>query len=448
MPEQATIQTNPPAAASPLRGWVAPSAERPRAAAEAQTGKRGHMARPLALGFAAVFASALQDNAKEPTPLSGDKPVVANTARGGAMDQPVNAIALALSGNIDGAPLLKTTAEPATPNGPLSAGPTAPREDRLKHPKQAPSQAALELSDAPAQGTVAAPITSLPMPPRQLTKQASPDFTATETLNDRTPVAAKAGQVPHEPPMAPSATGIRAGDSSDHLAKPSTLSQPVPMPSLETSDQIPQPLALSVPPGPNFSVGAPVPAARLQAPEPVSTTTTSPADEVAPAVIRLSSADGARHISLQLTPTDLGLVDIRIEQPKDGPVTITLTVQHPRTLDLLQRDLEQLSQTLDRAGLSTEGRQISLHLAPTHTPPAPTDPVAPASQPAAGGMQDQGSGQGTGPHANPDADTGRHSRSRGGPDFAMEGPQPEIALPPWAFVANKTEHRAGLNITA
>lgn len=447
MPDQATIQTNPQAAELSPRGGAASSAQRAGSAAEAQTGSRGHTARPLAAGFAAVFASALQDNAKGPTPMHGDKPVAGVAALGEGLNQPVNALALALTGNIDGAPTLKTTAQTGAPDGVPSVDSTAQGEDRPKHLKPAFAKAASERPDASPQDTVAASVTCLPTPPPQTTKRASPDFSAAATFDDSTPLAAKLGHVPHDPLIVSPATDIRASDSGDLLEKLSTLGQPVLASSLERIDTVAQPLALSVPLAPSFSLGAPVQAPRLQAPGSVSSTG-SPADQVAPAVIRLSSADGARHISLQLTPTDLGLVDIRIEQPKDGPITITLTVQHPRTLDLLQRDLEQLSQTLDRAGLSSEGRQVSLHLAPAHTPAASSHPASSATPPAAGGMADQGSGQGAGPHANPNADMGQHSRSRGGPDFTLAAPQPANASPPSVFISYQTDHRAGLNITA
>ncbi len=92
-------------------------------------------------------------------------------------------------------------------------------------------------------------------------------------------------------------------------------------------------------------------------------TPASPSEHIAPVVIQLSAADGARHISLQLTPHALGRIDIEVDQPKTGPVTVQLTAEHPETLDMLKRDQAQLNQALDRAGVPSEHRVITFHVA-------------------------------------------------------------------------------------
>ena len=116
----------------------------------------------------------------------------------------------------------------------------------------------------------------------------------------------------------------------------------------------------------------------------------TPTDQIAPALIHLSTTDGARRISLQLTPSNLGTVDIQIDQPVSGPTTITLTVQHADTLALLHKDIEQLTKALDRAGFDDGARTISLHLAPSHTP---LPEIAPASQsPPSHGQNPQSQG--------------------------------------------------------
>lgn len=89
----------------------------------------------------------------------------------------------------------------------------------------------------------------------------------------------------------------------------------------------------------------------------------SPADQIAPVFLRIKSGEGSRQISLQLTPEALGRVDILIDQPHDGPVVVTVTTSHQHTLDLLKTDQAQLSQALDRSGLSPQLRVIVFHLA-------------------------------------------------------------------------------------
>ena len=115
-------------------------------------------------------------------------------------------------------------------------------------------------------------------------------------------------------------------------------------------------------------------------------TTASPSTQVAQVLVKLSAADGTRRISLQLTPTGLGRVDIRLDQPPDGPARITLTAEHPQTLVALQRDETGLSLALDRAGLAGEGRVVVYHLAAALAADAPapgTQLASPAATPAA-----------------------------------------------------------------
>jgi hypothetical protein len=121
--------------------------------------------------------------------------------------------------------------------------------------------------------------------------------------------------------------------------------------------------------------------ANLPAPAASPTGTLAPADQLAPVMLRLGSMDGARHISMQLTPDSLGRVDITVDQPKDGAVTVRLTADNPQTLAMLEQDKASLDTTLDRAGLASADRVVSFHLAAPHAVAATADAV-PSSQPA------------------------------------------------------------------
>ena len=116
---------------------------------------------------------------------------------------------------------------------------------------------------------------------------------------------------------------------------------------------------------------------------PASTASAPISDQIAPVLLRIATAGGSHQISLHLTPDTLGRVSIEIDQPKGGPVSVTLSAERPETLALLKRDETQLAQTLDRAGVPAENRVVSFHLAP-----------APATQSNQDSTSQNGPGQG------------------------------------------------------
>lgn len=123
---------------------------------------------------------------------------------------------------------------------------------------------------------------------------------------------------------------------------------------------------------------APSPAGSTIDLTPAASTAGSVADQVGRVVIHIAAGDGSRKISLQLAPEALGHLDIQIDQPKDGPTMVKMTTDNPQTLALLQNDHRQLSDVLDRAGIASDHRVLSFHLAAQTT-----EAVVPA-QPASG----------------------------------------------------------------
>ncbi len=115
------------------------------------------------------------------------------------------------------------------------------------------------------------------------------------------------------------------------------------------------------------SVAAPA-AAATTAPEAAAIRPT-PAAQAMPALVSLGGSRGTTHVTVRLDPQELGQVQIRVEQPNDGPARVTLTAQRPQTLDLLVRDQAQLHHALDQAGVPAEGRSITFHLAPSTASP-------------------------------------------------------------------------------
>ena len=74
----------------------------------------------------------------------------------------------------------------------------------------------------------------------------------------------------------------------------------------------------------------------------------------------------APHVTtIQITPVELGRVDVRIERTNDGPAKIQLIAERPETLSRLVHDQSQLQQALDHAGIPQNSRTIEFSLAPT-----------------------------------------------------------------------------------
>src|SRR5262249_16216539 len=66
-----------------------------------------------------------------------------------------------------------------------------------------------------------------------------------------------------------------------------------------------------------------------------------------------AAKDSVDKISIQLSPTELGQIHVKMKVDDDKNVTATITVERPSTLDLLQRDTKTLERALQEAGLKT-----------------------------------------------------------------------------------------------
>ena len=237
------------------------------------------------------------------------------------------------------------------------------------------------------------------------TVAALPDFSANPTLTS--PLAQSIPtspnpivQTPIQPPSiqpAPTQPGVTASPSSSSSRTAKTASEPgsaaSPAPSTQLSPQTPPP-----PPSPTDVAGSNTPsfativATTSIAPATISASSapasapgsvqrpavpSSPASQVAQAIIEPvkvvmsnpAQAAAAAHVTtIQITPIELGRVDIRIERPTDGPATIQLVAERPETLSRLIHDQSQLQQALDQAGVPQAGRILDFSLAP---PPPP-----------------------------------------------------------------------------
>ena len=89
----------------------------------------------------------------------------------------------------------------------------------------------------------------------------------------------------------------------------------------------------------------------------------SVADQVAPAVISAARNGEAGHrVTVSITPGELGQVSITVERNSNGTMHIQVSAEHLATLDLLRRDQDELTQTLDQAAGSRSGHSLSFSL--------------------------------------------------------------------------------------
>jgi flagellar hook-length control protein FliK len=179
--------------------------------------------------------------------------------------------------------------------------------------------------------------------------------------------AAANGPTPHAQPDVPAVTAAAAAQAAPVSATAPPVktapAAPSPLPG-------PSPLARSTQDQPStaatdtFSVNAGTPTTAPQAAAaPHAGTQATPAGQIAHAVAVHIPPSASGNVTIHLQPAELGAVQVRIERAHDGTATVTVQVEKSETLHSLQQDMPRLHQALDRAGLPTEARQVTLHLA-------------------------------------------------------------------------------------
>lgn len=84
-------------------------------------------------------------------------------------------------------------------------------------------------------------------------------------------------------------------------------------------------------------------------------------DQVAVNINR-AAAQGLDRISIQMRPSELGKVDVKMEVAHDGRVTAVITVERQETYDMLRGDSRALTQALQDAGLQADQNSLSFNL--------------------------------------------------------------------------------------
>lgn len=87
-----------------------------------------------------------------------------------------------------------------------------------------------------------------------------------------------------------------------------------------------------------------------------------PAGEQVAVQIKKGVGEGLDKISIRLDPGGLGKVDVKMEVGHDGRLMAVISADKPETLAMLQRDAQNLEQSLRDAGLKTSSDSLSFTL--------------------------------------------------------------------------------------
>lgn len=304
-------------------------------------------------------------------------------------------------------PAPMTTLTSSTPDRPLTT--RLASTQRTRAPERHADQASLPArTAAPAQGLIAT-ITSAPGP-----DAVADAYGAAAEPPPPAPTHAMAG--PADAPRGSTPVASSDGPTSAVAAeKPDTAMSAMPAVTdtgSTSADPRDGPLAPGTgnglagvghhPPIQRSSSPADAPAARG------AVTNAMPAHQVARALASLGMAslgmatDGSRQLALDLHPSSLGQVQVRITQTGEASARVEITAGQADTLALLRADTPSLHQALDAAGIPAANRDLSFTLAPpTIGPGDATIPGAgqlptgdnPGQRPAQQGFAEQGFAQ-------------------------------------------------------
>jgi flagellar hook-length control protein FliK len=79
-------------------------------------------------------------------------------------------------------------------------------------------------------------------------------------------------------------------------------------------------------------------------------------------IVQLQARNGKSSITVQLTPAELGRVDVRMDTKANGQTHVVLSAEKPETLALLQKDAGALQKALQQAGINANAENMSFNL--------------------------------------------------------------------------------------
>ena len=100
---------------------------------------------------------------------------------------------------------------------------------------------------------------------------------------------------------------------------------------------------------------------RMTAPQDRQTLPTPATEQVKVKLVKAAQG-GLDKIKIQLNPSELGKVEVRLEIGSDGAIRGTVIADKPETMDLLQRDAKQLERALQDAGFKTGGDSLDFQM--------------------------------------------------------------------------------------
>jgi flagellar hook-length control protein FliK len=95
--------------------------------------------------------------------------------------------------------------------------------------------------------------------------------------------------------------------------------------------------------------------------EPAACATARPVQQLALAIGRMVKGE-LRQLTIQLSPRDLGTIEISLELDADRRLSVAILVERPETLDLLRQDARQLERLLGQQGLGLGDAGLELGL--------------------------------------------------------------------------------------
>lgn len=142
---------------------------------------------------------------------------------------------------------------------------------------------------------------------------------------------------------------------------PEPVSQALPQPATQVTAPANQVVAAVMPNAVNTTAAASTAAAQ----RPVSADahdTDQPNLSALATAIAVKSAAGTKTFDIRMDPPELGRVDVHLSVDRDGKVQAMLSAEHPRTLELLQRDSQHLERALKDAGLDLSNNSLNFSL--------------------------------------------------------------------------------------
>ncbi|MGH7154536.1 MAG: flagellar hook-length control protein FliK [Acetobacteraceae bacterium] len=236
--------------------------------------------------------------------------------------------------------------KPHADRGSIGAAPEIARDASLPPP---PSPA-LPASSAGATGVVPSTSPALPAPPAT--------FAGPKLI--RTPPAANIPQTETKTPA------FSSSDKSSLAMTTAASAAPTDQPAVGAPPPTPTPIATLAATPPAGGTAPPTPSHLLPAPPttaPAPAPPHNPVAQLAPTLVAFATpVSGTQHLTIRLSPPELGAVTIRVERPPEAPPRVEITVQHPQTLALMLRDQPRLHHALDQAGIASDGRSLTFYL--------------------------------------------------------------------------------------